>query len=110
MATQPDDRPNGTGRIDRIEALLERTAEQQRQNTQGLAETRRLIEGMAEQQRQNTHGLAETRRLMEGMAEQQRQNTQGLAETRRLIRDLAKVVEGIGEFVSTHVEDRSAHC
>ena len=88
MATQPDDRPNGTGRIDRIEALLERTAEQQRQNTQGLAETRRLIEGMAEQQRQNT---------------------QGLAETRRLIRDLAKVVEGIGEFVSTHVEDRSAH-
>ena len=88
MATQPDDRPNGTGRIDRIEALLERTAEQQRQNTQGLAETRRLIEGMAGQQRQNT---------------------QGLAETRRLIRDLAKVVEGFGEFVSTHVEDRSAH-
>ena len=88
MATQPDDRSNGTGRIDRIEALLERTAEQQRQNTQGLAETGRLIEGMAEQQRQNT---------------------QGLAETRRLIRDLAKVVEGLGEFVSTHVEDRSAH-
>ena len=97
MATQPDDRPNGTGRLDRIEALLEDTAELQKQNTRGLAETKQLIEGMAEQQKQNTQGLAETRQLIEGMAEQQKQNTQGLAETGRRIDGIDERLDRISE-------------
>ena len=82
---------------------------EQRQNTLGLAETRRLMEGTAERQDRISESLSQVGKLVVDIAAQQERNTRGLVETRGLIRDLANVVEGLGEFVSTHVKDRSAH-
>ena len=47
MTQEMDDRPEWEGRYDRIDATLDRIAEQQDRNTKGLAETRKLIGDLA---------------------------------------------------------------
>ena len=47
MTQEMDDRPEWERRYDRIDAMLDRIAEQQDRNTKGLAETRKLIGDLA---------------------------------------------------------------
>ena len=47
MTQEMDDRPEWERRYDRIDATLDRIAEQQDRNTKGLAETRKLIGDLA---------------------------------------------------------------
>ena len=47
MTQEMDDRPEWERRYDRIDAMLDRIAEQQDRNTKGVAETRKLIGDLA---------------------------------------------------------------